>query len=430
MPQTQVPSLPADLTDLIGRVVHPRHGLITRLHEDPEGAQVGLRLVHANLASPLYFRKNAPQAGRAPDCGSGASFDGERAYRAAIGEALERYSASIFWPDQLTWAPEGALQIPPVDLSPLIRVARPEVHDYSPQIARHWVAGRDLADGERRMVPAALAFLAYEPDDRREIIAQSDSTGLACGTSFDDACLRALCELIERDTFASTWLLQRRPPRIAFSPDERARMPQAVRRAIDHPLFQMAFFHLGRPFDVHVIASLTWSADGIGVVAASASPSVAHAVEKAAAEGLHAWFSAGRQVGQAMVASPAAFRSPADHARYYLSPDRFQVVSRIFGEAGSIDYGDLREMADAPTSAADLARRLQARGFQATGLDLTSPDVEDLGFRVVRAVVPGLQPLVFGPACVEVRDRRRLDQWRATWQLPDAPFNPHPHPFP
>jgi len=65
--------------------------------------------------------------------------------------------------------------------------------------------------------------------------------------------------------------------------------------------------------------------------------------------------------------------------------------------------------------------------------DLTSPEIAELGITVVRAIIPGFHPLVFGHA-LRARGGSRL--WRVPQALgypgitPATGDNPVPHPFP
>ena len=55
---------------------------------------------------------------------------------------------------------------------------------------------------------------------------------------------------------------------------------------------------------------------------------------------------------------------------------------------------------------------------------MTTPEVGELGLRVLRAVVPGLHPLFYG------FHQRALGGDRLRSRLGPAADNPHPHPFP
>lgn len=70
---------------------------------------------------------------------------------------------------------------------------------------------------------------------------------------------------------------------------------------------------------------------------------------------------------------------------------------------------------------------IEAQGLEVVAVDVTSPDVREIGLHVVRVIIPGAQPLFFGTGLhlLSNRSRRNLYSDRAS----DA-INLHPHPFP
>jgi ribosomal protein S12 methylthiotransferase accessory factor len=67
-------------------------------------------------------------------------------------------------------------------------------------------------------------------------------------------------------------------------------------------------------------------------------------------------------------------------------------------------------------------------------VDLTTPDVEALGFKVVKVLIPGTQPLDFGVECPHLGGRRLYEAPYRMGYRP-RPTRPHelnlvPHPFP
>jgi ribosomal protein S12 methylthiotransferase accessory factor len=85
------------------------------------------------------------------------------------------------------------------------------------------------------------------------------------------------------------------------------------------------------------------------------------------------------------------------------------VTAHIEDRSGESVVANLRTVVD------DLAHA----GFDAVAVDLTTEDVDAVGYKVVRVVVPGLQPLDNDHTCRHLGGARL----RAT-------FNPDPHPFP
>src|SRR5581483_8593241 len=140
--------------------------------------------------------------------GSGLSLREARA--AAIGEAVERYSASVVDLDACVVATARELGSQAVDPTrfalfsdsqyatpgfPYVRFDR--------DMRISWVAGVSLPDRAPAWLPAQLVHLAGHENEPR--ICRTTSSGLACHATEEEATLRALLELLERDAFMITW---------------------------------------------------------------------------------------------------------------------------------------------------------------------------------------------------------------------------------
>jgi ribosomal protein S12 methylthiotransferase accessory factor len=93
--------------------------------------------------------------------------------------------------------------------------------------------------------------------------------------------------------------------------------------------------------------------------------------------------------------------------------------------------GETRLPRDAVALRGELVEKLTGAGFEPLLVDLTPPDLAQVGMRVVRAVVPGLVPLTVGPPCLG-HSRRALvpAQLGLTARHAGTDWNPLPHPFP
>jgi ribosomal protein S12 methylthiotransferase accessory factor len=77
---------------------------------------------------------------------------------------------------------------------------------------------------------------------------------------------------------------------------------------------------------------------------------------------------------------------------------------------------------------------LDKRGFDVLVVDLTTPDVRELGLHVVRVLIPGLQPL-HGDHCYPFLGGKRLYEVPCRLGLRNNPLREDkvfklPHPFP
>jgi ribosomal protein S12 methylthiotransferase accessory factor len=129
-------------------------------------------------------------------------------------------------------------------------------------------------------------------------------------------------------------------------------------------------------------------------------------------------------------------RTLEDHTLFHGTPERAGELA--FLEASGSERSTTNVPAlpgDSPGKiVAEIVRRLGGQGVSAYAVDVTSPDVEELGLKVARVVTPELCALdVFGGA--PYRGGTRL--YRAAFEagLVDGPvtyddLNPLPHPYP
>ena len=417
-------------------VVHSRHGLITSLIEQPELPAAPSLFVYTGIAAEAaYFRENERTQPQDARSGSGASFDRAAAIWAAIGECLERYCAFIHLPDQVQWASELELGQRAVGLDRYIlfgteQYLQPSFPFAPPDrsLPRAWVQARVLGTaGESRFVPASLVFLGMALRSQSENIAQNTSSGLSCASTFLTATETGLYELIEREAFAATWQLRRTPTRLLLSDELASRLNRGVSRALSSRTTEITMWDITSDLGVPVVLAMARGHNGeLIAFGASAHVRVEQAIEKAVVEALHAlvW---GAQLSAFGKRTPAAqdVRAPADHFMYHFAGEHLDELRFLLESPESTALP--RETRD---SFVDVVQRLRSKGYEPVAVDLTTADVASLGLSVVRVLVPGLHPLLFGYG-VSTTDTRRLREIAAFWGVTDigAP-NPSPHPFP
>ena len=344
------------------------------------------------------------------------------AEHAAIGEALERYSASVC---RLEYADERAPSMRIEDFSLFSDQQRrakdfpfAELYDVPMPFARV----HSLRDNSECWVPAALVGITGHP-------AVSTSNGLATAASATTALLRALQELIERDAFMVSWLHSVTGRRVAL--DERYTQPVLERggdvRCVDvTPSYS--------PWPVAVVGgSLPLRGKARFALGAACRETWSEAVEKAYLE----WAQGTVFVSAYLAAhSDLAYRdahdvhSFQDHAAYYsVRPDEWGRVPLFKGPE-----------VEAPVEAVagggweTLHRgveKLFGARIRLFYRDLTSVDLRQLGLWTVRVLSPDLTPLHFHEPWAFLGGRTREVEWRFPWvERSTLRFpNPLPHPL-
>jgi bacteriocin biosynthesis cyclodehydratase domain-containing protein len=436
---------PADLHGLRPRLVDERTGIVRRLSPVPRDPTEPHRpfVIRAEIANHRFLPHDAEPFAVA----SGKGMTTVAAETSALGEALERYGAAPFAPEWFVRARAESLDLPAIE-PPALVLYTDEQYEVLPyarwrgDAAIAWVRGRRLTDGAAVYVPALGTFMDYETESREEFLFQVSSNGLAAGPTLPAAVLSALYEVLERDAFLVGWLLRlpgtRVEPEAADDPDVAELARAYARRGVELRLVLLATEH------------------PVAVAAAFGVDRTARPDRPAAVVGLGAdldWRRAVRgaalEVGQVRPALRARLRDPetrrrldellADPTRVSELEDHDLLYSDLsqldhlahwldspLGERGSPVEGDGDPVAALETLVAALARA----GTDVVFVNLTPPELAELGLAVVRVHAPGLQPIHFGA------HEARLGGSRV-WRHGDGAVRPrsaddlnlHPHPL-
>ena len=429
------------------RIVSPRTGIVSQVtfHElaadDPR--------FHWATSHPANA---APIGGLAArNEGNAASVDPHRAVLKAVGESVERYCAALYDERELRLATYDELEeaaVPPdrVALFSDRQYAEPgfPFAPFMRDTPVRWVRGHSLVHDRPTWAPAQLVYVPYRREPTFEpVLRELISTGLAAGPTLASAAYRGMTEMIERDAFTIVW--QNRLPR-----------PHIDLESVGDPFVRRLLhaFH-GVPVRLHavlltldlelaVVLVLMTTESGrtplttIGVGAdLSPARAVALALEEA---GL------GFVAVRWLAAATPDYRPAPDHAEcvdlrshalaHALDPSLRRSVEFLTRPTATLALDDLpdRSSDSAAANAHVVAGELAAHGFDVVAVDVTTPDVDAVGYKVVRSIVPGLQPLdadhthrhLGGTRLYEVPYRLGLRDRPAE----ESDLNRDPHPFP
>jgi ribosomal protein S12 methylthiotransferase accessory factor len=388
----------------------------------------------------------APLLGVDVDFRAGASAPSRRAAVAAtLGEVAERYSASSSQPDDgvlATWSELGSAAVEPERFAlfgdeqyssggfPFRRFTR--------ETPVRWLEGFSIPSGRRALLPRQLVRLAWRPEPGSgEIpVGYSTSSGAACGCTLEEAVLRGLLELIERDAFLVVWANRLSLPLLDWSRHQQ--LTELDRRYFRPSGLAYAAVDLSVFFQVPTVLGVVRDERTAGAalgVGAAAAARVDEAWVRALAEAfsVRTW---ARLTSGGDETAPAAIETFDDHIRFYSSRDRARITRFLDSSGERRDVRDVQPLEgdEVAGQIAALAARLEARGVSAYGVDVTAADVRAAGLRVAKVVSPELCALDVAHDA-RFLGARRL--YRAAFELglrtsPLAPeeLNPYPHPFP
>ena len=378
--------------------------------------------------------------------GSGAHPDVRRARAAAIGEALERYSAMFVPEEQLrltTALALGPQAVPPQSFalfhSTQHATAGFPFAPFTADTRLQFIEGVSLVNGGCGFLPAQLVYLR-PTDPTHRPIGYSTSSGLACAPTLAEATLAALLELVERDAVMLAWKCGLSLPRLDWSDDDEL-------QALDRRFFRTTGVRfsvvdgsrfLGVPIAIAVVHGPPASRAALAV-GAGAAADIGEAWLKAVVEafGVYRW------LGSQAASTPDAPHPEADsivtfddHMRFYAHDEQAQLASFLDASTELTATRAIPPLhGSSPAEQIEaLVAKLARHDISAYAVDVTAPDVRALGLRVVRVVAPEL-------CALDVAHRGRFlggarlvtaahEAGLAPTALSITDLNPHPHPFP
>lgn len=403
--QTHLPLSTEDSPEMVLEAlegwVDRRTGVISDLFiEPPDNPRISLPII-AKAAPPHVMEKDGSMHRLPAGWGKGLTISG--AVLSAVGEAIERYSASMVDPEKIVWKRPDELDgdiLDPGD--PCLysdaqydRDGFPYVR-FDSSIPHPWILGSWLNDGPV-WLPALFVLLSIELH-REQLIAQGTSNGLAASSSKDDAALRAILELVERDAFMSTWLTASPTLRIQLD-DTLDPLLRTVLEGIEVLGATVEIYRLPASVIGTTVLCIALG-DGEqypGVtfgLGCDLDPRTAlrQAVLELGQTGPYL-----RRLMQSGLLKPAedpsGVREMLDHAAYYFPKERASAFDRLRSQETII----LRKLKSvARRSLEDCAAALDEARVRMALVDVTSADVATGPFSVMRAVSPDLQPIWFG----------------------------------
>jgi ribosomal protein S12 methylthiotransferase accessory factor len=379
----------------------------------------------------------------------GAADDRHRAIAKAVGEAIERYCSAIFDVNELPLSTyeDASFQCARPSEFALHSAAQYEEPGFpwvpfTGDTPVRWRSGVDLTTGEQCAVPAAMVLMPYHyyAGSGDAPICQPISTGLACHVGAARAAIAGICEVIERDAFTITWQARLAHTHIrveTLSDANYARVERFERTGSNVVLLNLTT-DVEVPTVLAVLVSEAATVPAL-VFAAASDLDPEDAVRKSLEELAHTR----RYSQQVLSRLPRLEEDPShtnvvgqvDHLNFWADHAHRRHADFILASTRRMDFDELPCLAtQSPHRDLEtLVAKVRAIGHRVILIDLTTADVGELGFTVVRAVVPGFHPLFMGYRLRALGGRRL---WEVPSALgykgldPDAADNPVPHPYP
>lgn len=383
--------------------VDQRTGVISNVFlEPPSDITVGLPII-ATAVPPHILKENGSLRLLPLGWGKGLTVSG--AVLSAVGEAIERYAASLPDSERIIWERPDDLDCEFLDPRACALYTEAQYQRdgfpyarFDPGLRHPWILGKWLSNGAPVWVPAVFAFLSFTLR-AEHLFCQGTSNGLAASTDQDEAALRATLELVERDAFMAAWLTACPGRRVELDDT----LDPSLRGVLD------GIEALGATVEVYILPTslcgTTVLCLGLGDGDQYPGATIGLGADLCSRSALRQAILELGQTGpylRRMMRSnallvpddPSSVQEMLHHAAYYFPRERAKAFNRLRNSDAPLALCDL---AQGPTrSLVNCASELDAAGVRVALVDVTSADVATGPFRVVRAVSPNLESLSYG----------------------------------
>lgn len=344
------------------------------------------------------------------NAGDGTSVDKDRAIMKAVGESIERYCSALFDSNDFLFSSYENIKEPAVNPNKFALFSEKQYktpnftfQKLNNQTPAFWSLGYSITYDRPVYVPSGFVYIPYMFSDPRESQFHiSISTGLACGTSRAMALYKGLMETIERDAFMIVWRNRLSLPIIDLETVEDPIVRQLLKSMDGIPVQIypiVVTLDIGIPTILVVIKNLSGTPP-YTMVGISANLDPNQALRSALEEGVLSLFGMKRYVKTKINYKPEPnyrdLKSPILHAlAHAVCDDLRKETDFLVNSNEKISIQDLqnRSQEGYVENIHTATEILKERGLETIALDITTPDIDEAGFKVVRSIVPGLHPL-------------------------------------
>ncbi len=282
-----------------------------------------------------------------------------------------------------------------------------------------WLEAFDYTNDRRCLTPAQT--LHFSPDFRREpALREQNTTGAAFGFKFEDALLRGLLEVVERDAFMLTYLKKVSPPKIDSSKSEEL---VELERYLKRYNLELKIFDITTDLKIPAAMGATIDRTGIGPVlniGAGADLNLESAAIKAAYESVMARGSLRfhKETKGMPDMTPKKIGDETDRAYYWYPVERIDGVKFLLDSKEKIQIKRRRNILE-KEKLGRLLSIFRKKNYRVISADCSQPAVSKKGWAVVKVVVPELHPFYLGEGF------KALYSVHAG-EIPDLDIPPHP----
>ena len=379
--------------------------------------------------------------------GSGAALTEQEALVCAIGESVERHVSVSYEPEDDVVCSYNDLRDQAIHPSRFALYSETQYQRESFAYSRfneetivRWTTAYSLTGKREVRIPSCLSYMSYRPKPGETVIGGASSNGLACHSSREQALLKGIYELVERDAFFAAWLNRLTMPRLRI--DESSWLRGVFDEKLNKPGIEYNFIDMTTDIGVPVACCVGKMRHGEKIltgVGAASNLDPTKALFKATVEAGHTLIWADNMMDRddfAFDPTYANIRDFADHVRLFCEPHMHAELDFLLASPEVTELSSLADQSsDSMTRDIETClHSLERQGLDAFMIDMTPPHVADAGLWVIKVLVPELVGIngdhryrfLGGDRLYEIPKILGYTTERTT----EESLNPTPHPFP
>ncbi len=428
------------------RLVSDKVGIISKaeiLSLPPgEPAVFHARTVPADISSATGYKTM--------NFGSAISTNEDIAIIKAVGESVERYCSSFIDENNLVRATQKELKGKSIDLEKWVlfsekQYAQPNFKypKINSDTSLYWTQGFSISQDYPIWIPASLVYMPYLYRKDEPIFHNQISTGLACGVNLASAIYRGILEVVERDAFMIVWHNRLNCPSLDTSNIEDSYV-RSLLDVLDQAPVEYYIKVLTLDIEVTTLLVLVSNKNGCPphtVIGMAVDLDPLKALGRALEEGILVYLGLTRyQRENPVYERDPEYKqvvTPAKHGIIHaMEPELLETVQFLKENRNIMTLKDLPNYHNVdPVDACKLiVELLQKKDLETHVADLTTVDIDDVGFKVIRAIIPGMQPLDLDHAYPYLGGKRIYEVpfklGLTPKPLKENEVNRDPHPFP
>jgi len=397
---------------------------MSMVKEFSDEAKNNIFYILLNNNSPLFEKNKISNPKNKVEAG-GISFSSrEEALAKCIGEYVERFSSFFYEKKSFVYKSHDELKN---SINPRFFQDKKDIEKKK----FYWAKTIRLSDKSEYFLPAHLVFLDYFTEDFMNLTV-SMSTGAASATDIPTALLRGIYEVIERDTFMTTYLTKARVKRIDVSTIHNKKV-QFIHSQSKKYQFELFLFDITNDFGIPSFLSILVDQTGIGpgiLIGTKTSLNVIEAIigsmEEAFMGRVWARVMIQKRKSNNLTIKGERIKTKEQRALFWSNPRMINKLDFLFREKENA-FRNKNYPTSVEESLAIVVQKIQKKGFEIYYRDITHKIFKSSKFVTVKTFIPGMQPLYLDEG-QKVLVLKRLNDVSKYFKQKVLEINEVPHP--